>query len=67
VTASSPSPTRRARLSDQRSSETVQAASTANGAKPPAMASDTLLRAATQPISYPNNAVSPAPTRSRVA
>ena len=44
-----------------------KAADPKTAAKTAAIANDTLLRAASQPISYPNNAVSPAPTRSKVA
>ena len=53
--------------SDYRSSDTDHAANTAHGANTPAIANAVQLRAANQPISYPNTTVSPAPTTSKVA
>jgi hypothetical protein len=57
----------RAWVPDYRSSETDHAANTAHGTNRPAITNPVLLRTANQPISYPNNTVSPAPTTSKVA
>lgn len=48
------------------SAETCHATNTAHGTNPPAITNDTLLRVANQPISYPNTAVNPAASASKV-
>ena len=57
----------RAWVPDYRSSDTDHAANTAHGTNTPAVTNAVMLRAANQPISYPNTTVSPAPTTSKVA
>ena len=54
-------------MPDYRSSDTDHAAKTAHGTNMTAITNAVLLRAANQPISYPNNTVNPAATTSKVA